>query len=98
MVQWLGSGAFTAEGPGLVPGQGAKTPQAARPKEKGKKKLGCDYVLSHHLQSCLYFIRHFACPQSHLELTGILWGQIFLSPFCKWRRKRQGKGLSSQGL
>ena len=28
-VQWLGIGAFIAEGPGSVPGEGAKIPQAA---------------------------------------------------------------------
>ena len=36
MVQWLGLRAFTAEGPGSVPGQGTKIPQAAR---HGQKKL-----------------------------------------------------------
>ena len=29
VVQWLGPCAFTAEGPGSVPGWGAKIPQAA---------------------------------------------------------------------
>ena len=28
-VQWLGLCAFTAEGPGFIPGQGTKIPQAA---------------------------------------------------------------------
>ena len=28
-VQWLGFGAFTAVGPGLIPGRGTKIPQAA---------------------------------------------------------------------
>ena len=27
-VQWLGLGAFTAEGPGSIPGRGAEIPQA----------------------------------------------------------------------
>ena len=29
-VQWLGLGAFTAQGPVSIPGQGTKIPQAAR--------------------------------------------------------------------
>ena len=37
-VQWLGHGAFTAEGAGSIPGQGTKIPQAAaQPKKKGKE-------------------------------------------------------------
>ena len=35
VVQWLGFGAFTAVGPGSVPGRGAKIPQA---KQHGQKK------------------------------------------------------------
>ena len=30
MVQWLGLHAFTAEGPGSIPGGGTKIPQASR--------------------------------------------------------------------
>ena len=30
MVQWLGLCAFTAEGSGLIPGQGTKIPQVAQ--------------------------------------------------------------------
>ena len=29
-VQWLGLGAFTAEGPGSIPGWGTKIPQVAQ--------------------------------------------------------------------
>ena len=36
MVQWLGLLAFTAKGPGSIPGQGTKIPQATRPKKKEK--------------------------------------------------------------
>ena len=32
-VQWLGLATFTALGPGLMPGQGTKTPQVAPPKK-----------------------------------------------------------------
>ena len=38
-VQWLRHCAFTAEGPGLIPGQGTKIPQAA-PHSQKKKKNG----------------------------------------------------------
>ena len=37
-VQWLGLYAFTAEGPGSIPGWGTKIPQATRPKKRTKKK------------------------------------------------------------
>ena len=38
MVQWLGLSAFTAEGPGSIPGPGTKIPQAAwRGQEKTQK-------------------------------------------------------------
>ena len=40
MVQWLGPGAFTAGGPGSIPGQGPKIPQATQhdqQKQNGKK-------------------------------------------------------------
>ena len=40
-VQWLVLRAFTAEGPGSIPGQGTKIPQTARllgQKKKKKKK------------------------------------------------------------
>ena len=43
MVQWLGPGAFTAGGPGSIPGQGTKIPQATRhdqqQKQNGKRAL-----------------------------------------------------------
>ena len=38
-VQWLGLGAFTAEGPGSIPGWGTKIPQAVWCRQK-KKKIG----------------------------------------------------------
>ena len=37
VVQWLGLGAFTAVGPGLIPGRGTKVPQAAWLSQKKKK-------------------------------------------------------------
>ena len=37
-VQWLGLGASTAGGPGSIPGQGTKIPQAARRGQKNKQK------------------------------------------------------------
>ena len=37
-VQWLGLRAPTAEGVGLIPGQGTKIPQATRRGQKKKKK------------------------------------------------------------
>ena len=36
MVQWSGLGAFTAEGPDLIPGQGTKIPQAMCGQKKSK--------------------------------------------------------------
>ena len=41
MVHWLGFHAFTAKGPGSIPGQGTKILQASPPhthKKKGRKK------------------------------------------------------------
>ena len=38
MVQWLGPGAFTAGGPGSIPGQGTKIPQATRHDQQQKQK------------------------------------------------------------
>ena len=38
-VQQLGLRALTAEGPGSIPGQGTKIPQAARPSQKKKKEV-----------------------------------------------------------
>ena len=38
MVRWLGFHALTAEGPGSIPGQGTKIPQAAWCGKKKKKK------------------------------------------------------------
>ena len=38
MVQWLGLHAFTAEGPGSIPGEGTKIPQAAWLRQKNKQK------------------------------------------------------------
>ena len=37
-AQWLGLGALTAEGPGLIPGLGAKIPQATRYSQKNEEK------------------------------------------------------------
>ena len=40
VVQWLGLHAFTAKGPGSIPGQGTKIRQAAwRPKTKQNGKI-----------------------------------------------------------
>ena len=38
-VQQLGLRALTAEGPGSIPGQGTKIPQAARHSQKKKKEV-----------------------------------------------------------
>ena len=38
MVQWLGHGAFTAEGPGSIPSQGTKIPQPAQHGQNKKNK------------------------------------------------------------
>ena len=38
MVQWLELSAFTAKGPGSIPGQGTKIPQALHGGQKKKKK------------------------------------------------------------
>ena len=40
-VQWLGLGAFSAKGPGSIPGRGTKIPQAVQRSQKQKKELGC---------------------------------------------------------
>ena len=37
-VQWLGLGAFTAKGPGSIPGWGTKIPEATWGDQKKKKK------------------------------------------------------------
>ena len=55
MVQWLGLGAFTAKGPGSIPGWGTKNPQATwcGQKKKKKKELGPKtYRRNCPLQSC----------------------------------------------
>ena len=39
MVQWLGLGAFTAKGPGSIPGQEIKIPQAVGCGQKIKTKF-----------------------------------------------------------
>ena len=39
VVQWLGLCALTAEGPGSIPGQGTKIPQAAWHSQKKKKEM-----------------------------------------------------------
>ena len=48
VVQWLALHAFTAEGPGSIPGQGTKIPQAAwhgqKKKEATKPPLENRYV------------------------------------------------------
>ena len=38
--QWLGLGAFTAEGPASIPGRGTKIPQAVRRRHHTPKKRG----------------------------------------------------------
>ena len=43
-VQWLGLPAFTAVGPGSIPGQGTKIPQAMRRGQK-EKKNACIYLV-----------------------------------------------------
>ena len=48
VVQWLGLGAFTAEGPGLIPGQGTKIPQVTQHGQK-KKKDGKDVKISKYM-------------------------------------------------
>ena len=40
VVQWLGVSAFIAGGPGLIPGQGTKIPQATQYGQKKKKRKG----------------------------------------------------------
>ena len=40
MVQWLGLGAFTAEGTSSIPGQGTKILHASTTQQKKKKSLG----------------------------------------------------------
>ena len=40
-VQWLGLGAFTAESPVSIPGQGTEIPQATQRSQKKKKKPPC---------------------------------------------------------
>ena len=57
-VQWLGLGAFTAEGPGSIPGQGTKILQATWHSKKTKqtnkqntktpKKIGPQGQISSH--------------------------------------------------
>ena len=42
VVQWLGLHAFIAEGPGSIPGQGTKIPQAV---SRGQKKKNPDFTL-----------------------------------------------------
>ena len=51
-VQWLGLRAFTVEGPGSIPGQETKIPQA---KQCGqKKKKSCDMYMC----LCVYIYKH----------------------------------------
>ena len=38
VVQWLGLGGLTAEGPGSIPGRGTKISQATQHGQKKKKK------------------------------------------------------------
>ena len=38
VVQWLGLGALTAEGPGSISGRGTQIPQAVRHGQKQKKR------------------------------------------------------------
>ena len=38
-VQWLGLRTFTAKGPGSIPGQGIKIPQAVRPNKEPLQRL-----------------------------------------------------------
>ena len=49
VVQWLGFCAFTAEGPGSIPGRGTKIPQATW--RGGKKKILSTSILSWSLDN-----------------------------------------------
>ena len=44
MVQWLGLCAFTAEGPGLIPGWGDKILQAVWYGQKKRGEVGVEYA------------------------------------------------------
>ena len=46
VVQWLGFHAFTAKGPGSIPGQGTNILQASQMTKKKKKKTISDPVLN----------------------------------------------------
>ena len=49
-VQWLGLQALTAEGPGLIPGQGSKIPQASQSGQNKEKENHCrDPAVKHFL-------------------------------------------------
>ena len=45
MVQWSGLCTFTAKGPGSIPGQGTKVPQATGRGQKKKKKFTAIYSI-----------------------------------------------------
>lgn len=62
------------------------------PQHVAKINLGFDDTLSHHLQSKLYFTRHFSCPQSHWNLTGTLLGQIVLALLLQMGTQEVRKG------
>ena len=86
-VQWLGFRAFTAEGPGSIPGQGTKIPQATwRPQNKNKPK--------HHSHCTLSFLK---CSD-RARVTGLIWIvkvlRAKLGRFCYLRRfeSQQAKG------
>ena len=46
-IQWLGLRAFTAEGPGSIPGWGTKIPQATQCGQKFKKQKKEVYIIWH---------------------------------------------------
>ena len=61
VLQWVGLSTFTAEGPGSVPGQGPKIPQASRsgiyiyiythtdaPVPQKANLFGCNLLSGHH--------------------------------------------------
>ena len=76
-VQWLALCAFTAEGPGSIPGRGTKILQAERCGQKRKKEcipyLGlqgsspCSFIPHHPLHPLWHY---FQCPQ---ETHALLW-------------------------
>ena len=88
-VQWLGLHAFTAEGPGSVPGRGTKIPQTAWQSQEKKKKSHVQVFNPFWVIFCIWCkigvqFHSFACgcpvfPAPFIEET-VLSFQIYL--FC----------------